>query len=78
MRIEAARATATLLGQVKANVYGTPADVARMTETFMRGMGVSTAVEGFLEGAEPDDRRRRRRRRPRHSWGSCSGRWSSA
>jgi uncharacterized membrane protein YqiK len=53
IRIEAARATATLLGQVKANVYGTPADVARMTETFMRGMGVSAAVEGFLEGAGP-------------------------
>jgi flotillin len=53
IRIEAARATATLLGQVKANVYGTPEDVARMTETFMRGMGVSTAVEGFLEGAGP-------------------------
>jgi hypothetical protein len=53
VRIEAARATATLLGQVKANVYGTPADVARMTDTFMRGMGVSTAVEGFLEGAGP-------------------------
>jgi uncharacterized membrane protein YqiK len=53
VRIEAARATATLLGQVKANVYGTPADVARMTDTFMRGMGVATAVEGFLEGAGP-------------------------
>jgi flotillin len=53
IRIEAARATATLLGQVKANVYGTPEDVARMTETFMRGMGVSSAIEGFLEGAGP-------------------------
>jgi flotillin len=53
VRIEAARATATLLGHVKANVYGTPADVARMTDTFMRGMGVSTAVEGFLEAAGP-------------------------
>lgn len=53
VRIESARATATLLGQVKANVYGTPADVARMTEIFMRGMGVSSAVEGFLEGAGP-------------------------
>jgi flotillin len=53
IRIEAARATATLLGQVKANVYGTPEDVARMTETFMRGMGVSNAIEGFLEGAGP-------------------------
>ena len=53
VRIEAARATATLLGHVKANVFGTPADVARMTETFMRGMGVSTAVEGFLQAAGP-------------------------
>jgi hypothetical protein len=53
IRIEAARATATLLGQVKANVFGTPTDVARMTEIFMRGLGVSTAVEGFLEGAGP-------------------------
>jgi flotillin len=53
VRIEAARATATLLGQVKANVFGTPEDVARMTDTFMRGMGLSTAVEGFLNGAGP-------------------------
>jgi flotillin len=53
VRIEAARATATLLGQVKANVFGTPADVARMTESFMRGMGISSAVEGFLDGARP-------------------------
>jgi flotillin len=53
IRIEAARATATLLGQVKASVFGTPEDVARMTDTFMRGMGLSTAVEGFLEGAGP-------------------------
>jgi flotillin len=53
IRIEAARATATLLGQVKASVFGTPEDVARMTDTFMRGMGVSAAVEGFLDGAGP-------------------------
>lgn len=51
VRIEAARATATLIGQVKANVFGTPADVARMTEGFMRGMGIANTVEGFLEGA---------------------------
>ena len=53
VRIEAARATATLIGQVKGTVFGTPADVARMTDTFMRGLGVSTAIEGFLEGAGP-------------------------
>jgi len=50
IRIEAARATATLLGQVKANVYGTPEDVARMTETFMRGMGVSSATSSSPSG----------------------------
>jgi uncharacterized membrane protein YqiK len=53
VRIDAARATATLLGQVKANVFGTPADVARMTEHFMHGMGLSSAIEGFLDGAGP-------------------------
>ena len=53
VRIEAARATATLLGQVKANVFGTPEDVARMTNNFMRGMGISTAIEGFVDGAGP-------------------------
>ena len=53
VRIEASRATATLLGQVKANVYGTPEDVARMTQSFMRGMGISSTVEGFLDGAGP-------------------------
>jgi uncharacterized membrane protein YqiK len=53
VRIEAARATATLVGQVKANVFGTPEDVARMTASFMRGMGISSTVEGFLDGAGP-------------------------
>jgi hypothetical protein len=38
---------------VKANVFGTPADVARMTEHFMHGMGLSSAIEGFLDGAGP-------------------------
>lgn len=53
VRIEASRATATLLGQVKANVFGSPEDVARMTRSFMSGMGISTTVEGFLEAAGP-------------------------
>lgn len=53
VRIEAARATATLLGEIRANVFGTPEDVARMTEHFMRGMGISSAVEGFVQGAGP-------------------------
>lgn len=38
---------------MKANVFGTPEDVSRMTEQFMRGMGISSAVEGFLDGAGP-------------------------
>ena len=51
MKIEAARATATLLGKVNANVYGTPDDVAKMTGHFMRGMGLGQMIEGGLAGA---------------------------
>lgn len=50
VKIESARATATLLGKVNANVYGTPEDVARMTGHFMRGMGLSQVLEGGLAG----------------------------
>ncbi len=48
VRIEAARATVNILGKVQAQVYGTPQDVARMTEAMMRGMGITQSIEGFL------------------------------
>ena len=51
VRMEAARATATLVGKVQAQVFGTPQDVARMTESFMGGMGLARAMDGFLAGA---------------------------
>jgi len=51
IRIECARATATIYGKITANVYGTPKDVAAMGEAFNRGMGISQAIEGFMSGA---------------------------
>ena len=54
IRIAGAQAMAALSGTIHANVFGTPETVARMTETYMKGMGVSTAVEGFFAGAGND------------------------
>lgn len=52
VRIEAAKATAQIYGKIQANVYGTPEDVARMGESFSRGMGLSQLFGGFLAGAD--------------------------
>lgn len=54
VRIAAAGAMAELMGSVKAQVFGTPEDVSKMTGQFMRGMGMSNLVEGFLSGAGPE------------------------
>jgi len=48
IRIEAARATATLLGKVQAQVFGTPNDVAEMTKSFQRGLGLANWIDGFF------------------------------
>jgi uncharacterized membrane protein YqiK len=53
VRIEAARATATLVGKIEGKVFGTHEDVARMVHSFMSGMGISNTAEGFLGGAGP-------------------------
>lgn len=52
VRIEAARAVANLVGQVQATVVGTPQDVARMTEGYMKGFGFARLLDGFADGAE--------------------------
>lgn len=54
VRIEAARATVNLVGKVEAQVFGTPEDVSRMTQAWMRGMGVSNTISGFLDAAGPE------------------------
>lgn len=53
VRVAATGAMADLMGSVKAQVFGTAEDVARMTQQFMSGMGVANLAEGFLAGAGP-------------------------
>lgn len=52
VQIAAAGATATLVGKVNAQVYGTPEDVTRMAQSLARGIGAATTVNGFVEGAD--------------------------
>jgi flotillin len=54
VRIESARAVATLLGKVEATVVGTPEDVARMTQGYMNGLGLARTLDGFLGGASDE------------------------
>ena len=54
IRIAAAGSMAELMGSVKAQVFGTPKDVADMTNRFMQGMGIANMAEGFLSGAGPE------------------------
>lgn len=54
VRIEAAKATVNLVGQVNAQVFGTPEDVSKMTQAWMRGMGISNTISGFLDAAGPE------------------------
>lgn len=50
VQIATAGAMATLLGKVQANVYGTPEDVAKMTDRFAKGMGLTQMLEGARSG----------------------------
>src|SRR5215470_10081747 len=51
IRIAGAQAMATLGGKIEAKVVGTPEDVAKMTQSYMRGMGVARTIDGFFAGA---------------------------
>jgi flotillin len=51
IRIAGAHAMATFGGKIEAQVVGTPEDVAKMTESYMKGMGVARTIEGFMSGA---------------------------
>jgi flotillin len=52
VRVESAKAMATIYGKITANVYGTPEDVAKMSQRFAEGMGLAQAVGGFFAGAD--------------------------
>lgn len=54
VRIATANAMATVHAKVTANVYGTPEDVAKMTQHFANGMGIAQMAGGFLSGAGPE------------------------
>jgi flotillin len=54
IRIAGAQAMATFGGKIEATVVGTPEDVARMTQSYMKGMGVAKAVNGFFAGADDE------------------------
>lgn len=54
VRIAASGAMADLMGSVKAQVFGTAEDVAKMTGQYMRGMGLANIAEGFLSTAGPE------------------------
>jgi flotillin len=52
IRIAGAQAMATIGGKIEAQVVGTPEDVAKMTDAYMRGMGVARTINGFLSSAD--------------------------
>lgn len=54
VRIAGAQAMATFGGKIEATVVGTPEDVSRMTQAYMKGMGVSRTIDGFFSGAGPE------------------------
>ncbi|HZJ67914.1 MAG TPA: SPFH domain-containing protein [Kofleriaceae bacterium] len=54
VRIAGAQAMATFGGKIEATVVGTPEDVSRMTQAYMKGMGVSRTIDGFFSAAGPE------------------------
>jgi flotillin len=54
VRIAGAHAMATFGGKIEATVVGTPEDVSRMTQAYMKGMGVSRTIDGFFAAAGPE------------------------
>jgi flotillin len=54
VRIAGAHAMANFGGKIEATVVGTPEDVSRMTQAYMKGMGVSRTIDGFFAAAGPE------------------------
>jgi flotillin len=52
VRVEAAKAMATIYQKVTANVYGTPEDAAKMSAMFAQGMGLAQTLGGFFAAAD--------------------------
>jgi uncharacterized membrane protein YqiK len=53
VRVAIAHSSATLFTKISANLYGTPEDVARIGDAFLKGQSAALAANGFFEGASP-------------------------
>jgi uncharacterized membrane protein YqiK len=51
VRVAIAHASATLFTKVQANLYGTPEDVARIGDAFLKGQSAAVSANGFFEVA---------------------------
>ncbi|MBN1607664.1 MAG: hypothetical protein JW940_13590 [Polyangiaceae bacterium] len=51
VRIAIANASATLFSKVQASLYGTPADVARIGDSFLKGQSTAAVANGFFAHA---------------------------
>jgi flotillin len=54
VRVAIAQASATLFTKVSANLYGTPEDVARISQAFLNGQSAALTANGFFEAASHD------------------------
>lgn len=53
VRVAIAQSSASLFQKVQANLYGTPADVAKIGEAFLKGQNAAATANGFFEVASP-------------------------
>jgi flotillin len=53
VRVAIAQSSASLFQKVSANLYGTPEDVAKIGEAFLKGQNTAATANGFFEVASP-------------------------
>lgn len=54
VRIETAKASATIGTNIKATLFGTPEQLGSLMADFNKGMGIAQMVEGFMKGTSPE------------------------
>lgn len=55
VKIETAKATASIVGKIDATVFGTPEQVNKMTQAYMLGQNVTAGLEGLGVEASPGE-----------------------
>jgi len=53
VRVAIAQSSASLFQKVQANLYGTPADAAKIADAFLKGQNAAATANGFFEIASP-------------------------